>query len=118
MNPMLPSINPREVLKKEGLEGIARLLGATGYIVQERVLGDMVQAIKSGMPHLIEGPRGAGKTALAEALAEACNLPVFYLQGMEGLELEDVLYSWDCHGQSEFVRQALSTGMDLKAARA
>jgi MoxR-like ATPase len=87
MNPMkseLPSVNPREVLKKEGPEGMARLLGATGYMVQERVLGDMVQAIKSGMPHLIEGPRGAGKTALAEALAEACNLPVFYLQGMEG----------------------------------
>jgi MoxR-like ATPase len=67
---------------------------------------------------LIEGPRGAGKTALAEALAEACNLPVFYLQGMEGLELDDVLYSWDRDGQSEFVRQALSTGIDLNAARA
>lgn len=121
MNPMksdLQSLNPREVLKKEGPEGVARLLGATGYMVQERVLRNMVQAIKSGMPHLIEGPRGAGKTALAEALAEACNLPVFYLQGMEGLELEDVLYSWDRDGQSEFVRQALSTGMDLKAARA
>src|SRR6266496_403982 len=121
MNPMksdLPSVNPREILKKEGPEGLARLLAATGYMVQERVLGDMVQAVKSGMPHLIEGPRGAGKTALAEALAEACNLPVFYLQGMEGLELEDVLYSWDRDGQSEFVRQALSTGMDLKAARA
>jgi MoxR-like ATPase len=121
MNPMkpdLPSVNPRDVLKKEGPKGMARLLGATGYMVQERVLGDMVQAINSGMPHLIEGPRGAGKTALAEALAEACNLPVFYLQGMEGLELEDVLYSWDRDGQSEFVRQALSAGMDLKAARA
>jgi len=121
MNPMkseLQTLNPREVLKKEGPEGMARLLGATGYMVQKRVLGDMVQAIKSGMPHLIEGPRGAGKTALAEALAEACNLPVFYLQGMEGLELEDVLYSWDRDGQSEFVRQALSTGMNLKAARA
>src|SRR2546429_9311520 len=107
MNPMkadLPSLNPREILKKEGPQGLARLLAATGYMVQERVLGDMVQAIKSGMPHLIEGPRGAGKTALAEALAEACNLPVFYLQGMEGLELEDVLYSWDRDGQSEFVR--------------
>jgi MoxR-like ATPase len=120
MNPMkadLPSLNPREILKKEGPQGLVRLLAATGYMVQERVLGDMVQAIKSGMPHLIEGPRGAGKTALAEALAEACNLPVFYLQGMEGLELEDVLYSWDHDGQSEFVRQALSAGMDLKAAR-
>jgi MoxR-like ATPase len=121
MNPMkadLPSLNPREILQREGPQGLAVLLAETGYMVQERVLGDMVQAIKSGMPHLIEGPRGAGKTALAEALAEACNLPVFYLQGMEGLQLADVLYSWDHDGQSEFVRQALSTGMELKAARA
>jgi MoxR-like ATPase len=121
MNPMkhdLPSLDPLAILESEGSQGLARLLAATGYMVQERVLSDMVQAIKAGMPHLIEGPRGAGKTALAESLAEACNLPVFYLQGVEGLELEDVLYSWDCDGQSEFVRQALSTGIDLKAARA
>ena len=72
MNPMkpdLPSLNPREILKQEGPQEVAGLLAGTGYMVQERVLGDMVQAIKSGMPHLIEGPRGAGKTALAEATA-------------------------------------------------
>src|SRR5216683_952563 len=71
MNPMksdLPGLNPREILKKEGPQGLARLLAGTGYMVQERVLGDMVQAIKSGIPHFIEGPRGAGKTAFGEAL--------------------------------------------------
>ena len=36
------------------------------------------------------GPPGTGKTALAESLAAACNLPLFYLQGMEGLTLADV----------------------------
>jgi MoxR-like ATPase len=82
------------------------------------VLNDLVQAIKKGAPHLIEGERGSGKTALAEALAEACNLPTFYLQGMEGLELEDVLYSWDREGQSQFVRQAIESGMKLAEARA
>src|SRR5712664_1502469 len=121
MNPMkpdLPSLNPREILKQEGPQGLALLLARTGYMIQERVLGDMVQAIKSGTPHLIEGPRGAGKTALAEALAEACNLPVFYLQGMEGLGLDEVLYSWDRDAQSEYVRQALGSGISLKDARA
>ena len=60
--------------------------------------------LRSGKPWLIEGPRGGGKTALAEALALACNLPQFYLQGMEGLELGDVRLrvaeagsSEDCH---------------------
>jgi MoxR-like ATPase len=87
-------------------------------MVQERLLNDLVQAIRKGRPHLIEGERGSGKTALAEALAEACNLPMFYLQGMEGLDRGDVLYSWDREGQSQFVRQAIASGMNLAEARA
>lgn len=118
LNPDKPSINPRLLLTESGPEDLARLLGGTGYMVQERVLGDLTQAIKSGAPHLIEGERGSGKTALAEALAIACNLPVFYLQGMEGLTLGEVLYSWDTVGQDQFVRQAVSSGMELKDARA
>jgi MoxR-like ATPase len=111
-------INPRQVVRHGGAAALAELLAGTGYMVQERLLNDLVQAIRKGRPHLIEGERGSGKTALAEALAEACNLPIFYLQGMEGLELGDVLYSWDREGQSQFVRQALASGMNLVEARA
>ena len=117
-NPDKPVINPREVVSEGGCEALAKLLASTGYIIQEGVLWDLVLAIKSGQPHLIEGERGSGKTALAEALAEACNLPMFYLQGMKGLELADVLYSWDREGQSQFVRQAIASGMNLADARA
>lgn len=116
-DPNRPVVNPRELLRKEGPSALAHLLAGTGYMIQEGILNDMVQSILGGMPHLIEGPRGGGKTALAEALAEACNLPVFYLQGMEGLKLEDVLYSWDEAGQATFVKQALESGTDLATAR-
>src|SRR6185503_19025514 len=121
MNPTVsnkPIINPRQVVRDGGAAALAELLAGTGYMVQERVLNDLVQARRKGRPHLIEGERGSGKTALAEALAEACNLPMFYLQGMEGLTLEDVLYSWDREGQSQFVRQAIDSGMKLAEARA
>ena len=121
MNPTVsskPTINPRHVVRDGGAAAVAELLAGTGYMVQERLLNDLVQAIRKGRPHLIEGERGSGKTALAEALAEACNLPIFYLQGMEGLELGDVLYSWDREGQSQFVRQAVASGMKLEEARA
>ena len=111
-------INPRQVVRHGGAAALAELLAGTGYMVQERLLNDLVQAIRKGRPHLIEGERGSGKTALAEALAEACKLPIFYLQGMEGLELGDVLYSWDREGQSQFVRQAIASGMKLGEARA
>ena len=113
-----PIINPRQVVRDGGADALAELLAGTGYMVQERLLNDLVQAIRKGRPHLIEGERGSGKTALAEALAEACNIPIFYLQGMEGLELEDVLYIWDRDGQSQFVRQAIASGMKLAEARA
>ena len=120
MNPTIsskPTINPRHVVRDGGAAALAELLAGTGYMVQERLLNDLVQAIRKGRPHLIEGERGSGKTALAEALAEACNLTMFYLQGMEGLTLEDVLYSWDREGQSQFVRQAIASGMKLEEAR-
>jgi MoxR-like ATPase len=121
MNPSVsnkPSINPRQVVNDGGAAALAALLARTGYMVQQGVLNDLVQAIKKGAPHLIEGERGCGKTALGEALREACNLPMFYLQCMEGLQLEDVLYSWDRDGQSQFVRQAIASGMNLAEARA
>jgi MoxR-like ATPase len=111
------SINPREVLCDGSAEQLAGYLAGTGYMIQEGILEDMVQAIKGGLPHLIEGPRGAGKTALAEALAEGCNLPLFYLQGMEGLTLDEVLYSWDRDSQAEYVRQAVASGKPLSEAR-
>lgn len=117
-NPDKPVINPRAVVAEGGRLALAKLLAGTGYIIQEGVLSDLVLAVEAGQPHLIEGERGSGKTALAEALAVACNLPVFYLQGMEGLTLDEVLYSWDKEGQDQWVRQALLSGMGLKEARA
>src|SRR5215217_5938242 len=121
MNPTVsnkPIINPRQVVRLGGGAALAELLAGTGYMVQGRLLNDLVQAIRKGQPQLIEGERGSGKTALAEALAEACNLPIFYLQGMKGLELADVLYSWDREGQNQFVSQAIASGMKLAEARA
>ena len=53
MNPTVsnkPSINPRRVVNDGGAAALANLLAATGYMVQERVLSDLVQAIKSGAP--------------------------------------------------------------------
>ena len=114
----LPAINPRRIVVEDGELALAEMLANTGYVIQRDMLRDLGHVLRSGKPWLIEGPRGGGKTALAEALALACNLPQFYLQGMEGLELGDVLYQWDREGQNQWVRQAVSVGMNLKEARA
>lgn len=113
----LPSLNPRGLLAEQGDKALADLLGATGYVIQHGMLRDMAHVLRSGLPWLIEGPRGGGKTALAEAVAQACNLPLFYLQGMEGLTLADVLYDWDGEAQTQWVRQALASGLNFHEAR-
>jgi MoxR-like ATPase len=116
--PNLPIVNPRNLLADGGEPAIADLLHATGYVIQQGMLRDLCHVLHSGLPWLIEGPRGGGKTALAESLAEACNLPVFYLQGMEGLSLADVLYDWDREAQTQWVRQAIASGRGFEEARA
>jgi len=117
-NGELPSINPRRLVLEAGPPALAALLEQTGYVIQQEILRDLCHALRSCNPYLISGPRGGGKTALGEALAAACNLPVYYLQGMEGLTLSDVLYSWDTEGQTQWVRQAMSAGLGLGEARA
>jgi len=110
-------IDPCEIISGQGTKDLEVLLKETGYIIQGRTLVDLSEALFSHKPLLIEGHRGGGKTALAEALAEACNLPLYYIQGMEGLTLDDVLYSWDREGQNQYVNQALSSGIELEPAR-
>jgi MoxR-like ATPase len=112
------SIDPREVIERDGADGLADLLASAGYIIQRRALIDLAHAIRSRKPLLIEGPRGGGKTALAESLALACNLTSFYLQGMDDLTIADVLYSWDREAQTQMVRQELAAGTPLNEAQA
>jgi MoxR-like ATPase len=113
-----PSVDPREVIEREGARALAELLACAGYVIQRRALIDLTHALRSRKPLLIEGPRGGGKTALAESLAQGCNLTSFYLQGMDDLTLADVLYSWDREAQTQMVRQELAAGTSLRDAQA
>ncbi len=70
MNPDKPSINPRTVVTDGGSVALARMLAGTGYMVQERVLGDLTQAIKSGAPHLIEGRAGLRENGFSRSAGD------------------------------------------------
>src|SRR5262245_14523326 len=116
-SPARESIDPRLALGREGIGALSELMARTGYIIQRRVLIDLAHALRSRKPLLVEGPRGGGKTALAESLADGCNLASFYLQGMDGLAIADVLYSWDREAQTQMVRQELAAGTSLGEAQ-
>ena len=116
--PHFPSLNPRELLACDGARALAEALALTGYIIQRPLLNDLVQALRSGKPWLIEGEAGAGKTAAAYALQQGCNMTLFPLQGMAELRLADILYEWDRVAQNQSVIQAVSSGaMTLEEAQ-
>jgi MoxR-like ATPase len=112
-----PAIDPRAMIEQEGVDALAESLAGVGYIIQRRALIDLAHALRSRKPLLVEGPRGGGKTALAESLALACNLTSFYLQGMDDLTIADVLYSWDREAQTQRIKQELAAGAPLWEAQ-
>src|SRR5712691_6098388 len=111
-DPRREVIDPRRLVREHGRDALAELVARqSGYIFQLRPLKDLCQSLKSGMPLLAEGERGGGKTEMVDALAYSCNLPLFELQGMDGLSLKDILFEWDERGQNNFVVQAVETGV-------
>lgn len=103
-------LNPRKFLKEHGNIALIELLQSVNYRLQPKLVRDLCHVLNTSLPWLIAGPRGGGKTALAEALAEACNLPMFYLQGMEGLGIEDVLGRWDRQAQDMHIEYEVRYG--------
>jgi MoxR-like ATPase len=74
---------------------LADRLGATGSLADAELATVGFLALKMNRPLLLEGEPGTGKTALAEALAEALDLPLIRLQCYEGIDATQALYDWD-----------------------
>ena len=80
---------------------LAGLLSRTGYLTDDGLATIGYLALAMQRPLLLEGEPGTGKTALAEALAEALDLDLIRLQCHEGIDASQALYDWD------FARQIL-----------
>jgi MoxR-like ATPase len=80
---------------------LADKLAATGYLTDDGLATIGFLALAMHRPLMLEGEPGTGKTALAEALAEALGLDLIRLQCHEGIDASQALYDWD------FARQIL-----------
>jgi MoxR-like ATPase len=96
---------------------LAERLGRTGYLCDEALATIGFLALQMRRPLLLEGEPGTGKTALAEALAEALDLPMIRLQCYEGIDASQALYDWDFPRQILHLRavEAASHETDVEA---
>ena len=85
-------------------------LRGTGYLTDDGLATIGYLALTMGRPLLLEGEPGTGKTALAEALAEALDLPLVRLQCYEGIDASQALYDWDFPRQILHLRTIEATG--------
>ena len=89
---------------------LAERLGATGYLCDDALATIGFLAITMQRPLLLEGEPGTGKTALAEAIAEALDLPLVRLQCYEGIDASQALYDWDFPRQILHLRALEAAG--------
>ena len=99
-------------------DDVAARLGDTGYLCDEALATVTFLALRMERPLLVEGEPGTGKTALAEAIAEALDLPLVRLQCYEGIDATQALYDWDFPRQILHLRalEAAGSGTDVEEA--
>ncbi len=89
---------------------LAERLGETGYLCDEALGTIGFLALQMQRPLLLEGEPGTGKTALAEALAQALDVPMIRLQCYEGIDASQALYDWDFPRQILHLRALEAAG--------
>jgi len=116
-NPEQPSIDPRTLVRERGKQALEEILASTGYIPQSHTLNDVALALRQFHPILFGGPRGSGKTSLGEGLAQSCNLALFYIAGVEGLTVREILGGWRHRAQERAIQQFVRNGKTITEAR-
>jgi MoxR-like ATPase len=74
---------------------LAAALATTGYLADDGLATVGFLAMQLGRPLFLEGDAGVGKTAFAQALADATGAHFVRLQCYEGLDATQALYDWD-----------------------
>ena len=82
-------------MEATSVDDVGERLLATGYLCDPELATVLYLGLRIQRPLLLEGEPGTGKTALAEAIAEAMALPLIRLQCYEGIDATQALYDWD-----------------------
>jgi MoxR-like ATPase len=85
-------------------ESVREALAGEDYLADEPLGVAAFLAIDLGVPLLLEGEAGVGKTETAKALAKASGSRLIRLQCHEGIDIHSALYDWDYPRQLLAVR--------------
>lgn len=90
--------------------GLAGDLARAGYLADDGLLTAIHLARQLGLPLLLEGEPGVGKTEVAAVLARVLHREFVRLQCYEGLDASHALYEWDYPRQLLQLRTAEAEG--------
>jgi MoxR-like ATPase len=89
-------------------DDIRRRFDDEGYLADEGTATALFLTLQLGLPLLLEGEPGVGKTAAAQVLARVLGAPLVRLQCYEGLTASEALYDWNHQRQLLAIRLAES----------
>jgi MoxR-like ATPase len=97
-------------------EDVRRALDGQDYLADQGTSTAVFLALEVGLPLLLEGEPGVGKTTAAKALAAALDVPLVRLQCYEGLSASEALFDWNYQRQLLAIRLAESRHEKLEEA--
>jgi MoxR-like ATPase len=89
-----------------GADDVRRRFDEQDYLADEGTATAVFLALRLGLPLLLEGEPGVGKTDAAKVLAKALGVPLVRLQCYEGLTASEALYDWNYQRQLLAIRLA------------
>ncbi len=110
---------PVDIGPPDGLpdaEAVRRGFDAHGYLADTGTATAVLLALRLGLPLLLEGEPGVGKTSAAKVLAQVLDVPLVRLQCYEGLSAGEALYDWNYQRQLLAIRLAESQHATLHEA--
>ena len=118
VSPALDATTRQPIAAPDGIDGVAALLEANGYVATRALSTVLHLALRLGRPLFLEGEAGVGKTEIAKVLSRGLARPLVRLQCYEGLDVSSAVYEWNYAAQMIAIRAAEAEGgVDAGAMR-
>lgn len=95
------------------VDSVRLALAKIGYLSDLGLATALFCAVRMGLPLLLEGEPGVGKTEAAKALSQILDTPLIRLQCYEGINSSEAVYEWNYSRQLLSIRLAEHKGSSL-----